>query len=284
MSSLMNKKTFIIFLLTVSGLAVHLNAQPLRTLHEKTFKVNEGELLEIQSDVGDIDIKTWYEKEVYIKIFGDDDAEEDVDFRIEKTSGGVLIDAEKESGWNWGWNNIRLKYEIKVPENFDVDISTGGGNISLLDLNGRALLKTSGGDIYVENTMGNLDAKTSGGDLELYEIAGNINAKTSGGNIDIQSSNGFIDATTSGGNIDVFYNGVNNGIKVTTSGGNINVSVPSDFKADVYLKTSGGRVNCQLEARIKEAGENKFIGTLEGGGPELTCKTSGGNVTVRELK
>ena len=266
-------------LFTLTGFFTSLSAQSLNLIQEKSFDVQQGQLLELQTDVGDIKLRTWDKNEVHIKVYGDHDAEDDVEFYFKKTDRGVVAEAEKEGGWSW-FSNVRMRWEIDVPENFDIDLKTSGGDVVVVDLNGNAVAKTSGGNVEFENVSGEIKAKTSGGNVRLIDITGNIDASTSGGDIKIESSIGKISAKTSGGNVSLDYTGENMGIELGTSGGNVTVTIPDNFKAELYLKTSGGDIECNIEARIKEFRDNKFVGSMNGGGPELTAKTSGGDIRV----
>lgn len=275
-------KNFAITIITLTLLLTQsLSAQSLRLLHEKNYDVQPGKLLEIQSDLGDIKITTWDKDIVSIKVFGDRNAADDVKFYFNQTSNGVLIDAEKRSSWSGWFSRIRVKYEIDVPRNFNLDLKTGGGDILVLDINGEINLKTSGGDITCEEIRGNIVATTSGGDIELINHVGNVDVKTSGGDIDIKTSNGKINATTSGGDITVNYLGENKGINLRTSGGDVVVKIPESLKADLELRTSGGSIKTNIEARIRESSKTKFIGQMNGGGLELYAKTSGGDIRIQ---
>lgn len=268
------------FLLLTFGSLFSISAQSLNLIHDKTFDVTPGQLLEVQTDVGDIKLRTWDRDEVHIRVYGDRDAEEEVDFYFEKTSKGVLVDAEKESSWSSWFGGIRLKYEIDVPQNFNLDMKTAGGDMTVVDLDGEVQLRTSGGDIICDKVNGDLKASTSGGDVQLTKVNGTITASTSGGDVEIRSSNGKVDASTSGGDITLDYEGENQGVELRTSGGDIDVRIPDNFKAEVYLKTSGGSIRYHAEARVEETSKYKFVGTMNGGGPELNAKTSGGDVSV----
>ena len=43
---------------------------------------------------------------------------------------------------------------LNVPMNYNLDVTTGGGNIQIDDLNGRASLTTAGGNIVSGNVVG----------------------------------------------------------------------------------------------------------------------------------
>ncbi|MFH1196836.1 MAG: DUF4097 family beta strand repeat-containing protein [bacterium] len=268
---------------------------------EKTFKVNKGELLKIEIDVGDLKINSWDKDECYIKITGNKNAKEDIEFEVEKTSYGVYIKGEKEDGFfDWS-NNYNVLVEVSLPRDFNTELRTSGGDIHLTDIDGKNELKTSGGDVEIKFITGEINARTSGGDMKLNDIVGftristsggdidvrnlkgDIDASTSGGNVELEVENGKIDASTSGGNVRLTYKGGNKGIDLSTSGGNINVTVPRGFKAHAMLKTSAGEVSCDVSAtKTIKVSSSKFEAELNGGGPNLECRTSGGNIDLIE--
>lgn len=267
-------------LIVVLLFTLTLSAQSLKTLHEKSFDVQPNQLLELETDIGDIKVRTWEKDEVFIKVFGNEKAADKVRFTFKETSNGVLVEAEMKSGWNW-FGNPRLRYEIDLPKNFNVDISTAGGDVLLGDLKGEISMRTSGGDLEIINTVGKVYAKTSGGDVKVRNASGDLELGTSGGDVKIEFSNGSVYAKTSGGDIDLEYRGENYGIELGTSGGDIMVYIPSEFKSDVYLRTSGGDIKTNMEAKIQEVSDDKFIGQMNGGGKELNCRTSGGDIIVK---
>ena len=67
-----------------------------------------------------------------------------------------------------------------------------------------------------------------------------------------------------------------------TSGGDIELSLPSNFSADVQLETLGGDIENNFpNSNITTAKRSKIIGKYNQGGNILHCKTSGGDITVR---
>ena len=272
----------------------------LKTLHEKSFTISSGKNLKLEAASGDVMILTWDKNEVYVKVLGNDKAEEKIDFKFSGNSDEVEILAKKEgSVFNWFSSGIKLKFEIKVPASFNTKVSTAGGDIRLADVKGNNNLKTSGGDVWVKNTAGDLNLSTSGGDINLdktngemsistsggdimcKDFSGSLDASTSGGDIKLFSANAKVSASTSGGDITFEYNGSNQGIELTTSGGDIHLKVPSDFNASAKLYTSGGDIECGLTSNnVKKISSTKFEADLNSGGNTLVCKTSGGDIVV----
>lgn len=266
---------------------------------EKTFNVNSGETLRMEVLGGDILIAAWDKNEVHVKVYANDNAQEKLDFTLEKTSDGVFIKSEKKGSLSWGWNNISTKYEIKAPKEFLLDLKTSGGDIKVEKIDGKKLVKTSGGDIEIFDASGNLDAKTSGGDVTISNLKGdvelstsggdikvtgtlgNVEAATSGGDIELNKTNGKVNAKTSGGDIKVYHNGENNGMELYSSGGDIEIKFSGTVKADLDLYTTGGKVKCGLSGlKIKEMKSNYLEGTVNGGGSLIKAKTTGGDVEV----
>jgi DUF4097 and DUF4098 domain-containing protein YvlB len=235
----------------------------LKVLHEKTFPINPGKQLIVKTTTGDVEVTYWDEAKVYIKILGDDDAEERMSFEFNNDDNLIEIIADKDGSLFSWFSGINLKYEIKVPAKFNVDVSTSGGDIKLGGVNGIAKLHTSGGDIWADRVEGNLDVSTSGGDISL--VCGGTE----------------IVAHTSGGDIDLDYFGPNLGIDLSTSGGDIQVEIPADFNASMKLSTSGGDVNCNLSLNnATKLSGHKIVADLNNGGMDFSAHTSGGDIDV----
>lgn len=273
-----------------------------KVLHEKTFKTSPGKNFELKSSTGEVLVTEWDRDEVYVKISGDEDAEERMKFYFDESEDKIKVTAEKEGSlFGLFTNGIELIYEIKVPSEFNLNLHTAGGDIRLGNVSGYHDLQTSGGDFWIkntngvlkihtsggdvnlDNTAGTLDVSTSGGDIMAIGFEGKLNAETSGGDIKLKGSNSEIYAHTSGGDINVDYAGTNKGIDLSTSGGDITILLPADFDASADLSTSGGDVSCELTMNnTGKISSYKILADLNNGGLPLVAHTSGGNVVVRK--
>jgi len=235
----------------------------LQLIKEKTINISPGKELKVDVSGGDVIVTSWKKSEVEVKIWGNENAMEKMNFSIEGNDELIKVIAERKSSATSWFSSIQLEVEVKVPEQFNVDLNTSGGDIKYGGVEGNARLNTSGGDIWGEKFMGNLKISTSGGDISL--IGGDTR----------------IDAENSGGDIKLDYNGVNRGIDLSTSGGDIEVKLPEKFSASVDLSTSGGDVSCSMDmSNIKKLSGSKLVGDLNGGGEKLSAHTSGGDVSV----
>lgn len=287
---------------------------------KKVFNVKSGGELAIETDMGSITIKTHSSETVEVEIFlkaktdDDEDAQRLFDaFEISYDQSGPDLTIKAEFDGNSGWfgnmlgrskrNKLNAVFNITVPSEYDVDLNTSGGGITVGDLNGLVQANTSGGGLDFGNISGDIDGKTSGGGIVVGKCSGNINVKTSGGGIRIKKCEGKVEAKTSGGGITV--NEVYGPINASTSGGSVYAEINEQFSEDCSLTTSGGGVTVKLKSNInayldaKTSGgsvssalpvkftgkteRSKLKGDINSGGPLLYLRSSGGSINIEKL-
>lgn len=254
-------------------------------IKEQSLATTQGKSLNVKSDCGDVIITTWNKSEAYVKISGNDNAKDKMTFDIKEKNGDIYVTAGKSHGIS-ALNNVSLKIEVNIPEIFNTSVATAGGDLSLANLTGSANLKTTGGDIDIKNINGDVNVKTAGGDIKAESLKGNFAAKTAGGNINFSGSDGSIAAKTAGGDITVKYNGDNKGINLKTSGGNINLYLPENISAKVNLSTSNGDIKSDfsITGDVSKSSKQKITGEIGSGGELISCKTSGGDISMQKIK
>lgn len=268
----------------------------------KAFKTTEGKTLIFEGTGGDIRIYTSDKPEVRLKIYGDQDALEKIEFLYSESSEGIKIKIKRISSiWNFLFSQSYVDYDLIIPKRYNININSSGGDIFLKDLIGGVKIKTSGGDIRLEKIEGNLSVTMRGGDIILREIKGNVKAvttggdiklekiegetygTTTGGNISIQSSNGRVHATTTGGDIYIDYSGVNKGIKASTVGGDINLILDEMIEGYFYLSTIGGEIDNQFSlTKIYSYKSSRVEGELNKPDPRIECTTTGGDISIKK--
>lgn len=227
-----------------------------------------------------------------------------------------------DRSWHlFDWDDDDLQWNIRVPAHYNVDLDTSGGWIDLADiggttkartsggsikagqLRGEANLRTSGGSITVNGATAKLDvytsggsidigdtngpvqAKTSGGSISLGRVAGDVVARTSGGGIKIEDALGSVDASTSGGSITARMSRQPSGdSRLSTSGGRVTVSLAPSIAVDLDARASGGGVTSDVPVTVQGTQEEDALrGAVNGGGPKLVLRTSGGGIRVKSL-
>ncbi|MBN2356428.1 DUF4097 family beta strand repeat protein, partial [candidate division KSB1 bacterium] len=206
----------------------------------KSYQVTQGGNLDIRGVNGDITVASWSKakveinEELTLRVYTRNEAEE-VLKRIERaySQQGNTISVEGES-----LDHTRERaFSIFVPEKFNLDLSTVGGDLEIQDIQGNLEARTAGGDVALKNITGVTQIKTSGGDLDFSHISGQLRAHTSGGDVMLGEMLGECDIKTSGGDIEVTH--ATSRITLHTSGGCITMT---EMEGPVQAHTSGGDV------------------------------------------
>ncbi len=303
----------LLFLVTLLVSPVLLQAKITR-LVEKSFKVQAGGLLKVQTYGGDITVLTGTGNEVKItaKELIDASSEEKADdmvrdlaLMMDQKGDKVFAMAKyhKRGGWIWSSTPVTVSFTVVVPVRYNVELETSGGNIRVASIEGQARLRTSGGDLKLERINGEVDGGTSGGNITLREGTAKVRLSTSGGNIHVERAGGEADLSASGGNITI--ESVRSRVKATTSGGDIKATLEGELTGDCTLTTSGGSVVVTVDniaafdLRARTSGGNVDVegltiaidhgglrksslsGKVNGGGPVLNLGSSGGDIRIR---
>lgn len=284
-------------------LAVLAVAAPLAAAtQEHSFEVAPDGNLHIQTDRGHIEIRTADIDIVTVRAQNADKLE----LEFDHDGDTVRIEGKQpESALGWlnlfNWSDRKQpRFIVTVPRRFNLDLRTGGGPIEVDDLEGTVKARTSGGHMRFGRIDGPVEARTSGGSIDLVSCVGRADVRTSGGHITIDRVDGDVIAKTSGGHIKV--NEVRGAIEAKTSGGMVSATITRQPAADCHLQTSGGHVTVRLAADIAAdvdahtsggrihsdfpvSGElgRHLRSPINGGGPQLNLRTSGGHIHLKKL-
>lgn len=248
-----------------------------RTTESKTFKVKQGGdlIVDVDNAGADIQVRVWDKSEVLIKVDGIRE-EELEDLEIEQSGNTIRVEFYGDDDWG---RSRHMKFILNVPSEFNLDLATSGGDITIDDkIIGRVEARTSGGDVEIDNVDGEVSLRTSGGDVSARNIKGNATMQTAGGDIDVGDVQGELSAQTAGGDIEMGT--VRGDVNARTAGGDI---IAHDVGGDVSATTAGGDVrigNATGEASLKTAGGDI---ELRGGHGEIVAKTAGGDLELEGL-
>jgi hypothetical protein len=296
----------------------------------RNFNVRPGGTITIDADVGDIKVISGAAN-VSIDVIRKartssrsraEDIFKDLDLNFAQEGNDVRIWARYNRHTSWfHWNtDLDVRFVVNVPSQYNVDLSTSGGDIAVSDLNGQvrartsggdvslgringlvdahtsggdvsmagshanATLSTSGGDIKVGDASGSLSVKTSGGSIDIRRAESDLKAHTSGGSIEIGDAGGAIDASSSGGSIRARLSRQPRAdSKLSTSGGGITVHLAPSMALDIDAHTSGGDVASDVPVTILgKQNDSSLNGKLNGGGPKLVLRNSGGDIRLEK--
>jgi hypothetical protein len=300
------------------------------------FNVAPGGTLIVNVDFGSITVGTNAASKVTVDVWRrvgrKNEADEQKflqDYPVQFAQEGATVTVRAQhsgtDGWlRWSWsgrNRNEAKYTIHVPVQFNVQLRTSGGSISVSDLTGhteadtsggglnftrlhgpldgdtsgggiqvadcegKLKIHTSGGGITVIGGSGTLDGDTSGGPVKVKAFQGNTHVGTSGGGITIENVVGEIDGSTSGGGISaVLPSPLLHAVDLSTSGGGVIVRVPETAAFELDAETSGGGVSSELPITVVgNIGHGHLKGAINGGGKTVRLRSSGGGIHVKKL-
>lgn len=161
------------------------------------------------------------------------------------TESGVVLDAKVP--WQALRGRFSVAIEIHIPRRYSMEITSGGGNIDVQDVDGRVSLRSAGGNI----TVGRV------GNRNVAALAARI--ETQGGQISVGDVDGTLHASTAGGHI-----------------------FTGNVTGDASLRTGGGQIYAGriAGAAVFDSGGGSIH--LEGTGASVTANAAGGDVVVRQ--
>ncbi len=294
--------------LTIIALTVVCAISPVSAeteIFENTYRVEPDAVLELDNRNGGVKIEPWDQPGV--KVRAEKKTQhlgklENVEIRV--STGKILRIETVELVEN---PRVSVEYEIKAPASLivswvhtsngairiegvrgDMELKTSNGAIRIKSVRGDMKLKTSNGKIEAKHVNGDLTVKTSSGSIRVSDIHGLVKAENSNGSIEITEALGIRGAKTSNGSIEAEIATVDDSdALIKTSNGSITLYVSPDVKASFDMKTSNGKIKLHDDLEWTLGGgasKRKIKGELGGGGPEITVKTSNGNIDLHALR
>jgi DUF4097 and DUF4098 domain-containing protein YvlB len=298
---------------------------------DRTFNVSPGGKFVLEADRGSVNLTVGNDKELEIKVLrtvtGATESTakelfEDHEVAFSQEGNTVRVKAKFKHPMTHSklWSpKFQVKYEVKLPREFNVEVHTAGGSIAVPDLKGEAELHTAGGSIKVgavqgrvnahtaggsiavEGATGPVTAETAGGGIRVVKTEGEVKASTAGGSIHIEGAKGAVKASTAGGGITA--TGIRHSLDAETSGGSITLALDGSPQEECKVQTTGGgitmvvsdKASLNLDARtvggrvstsipvtvIGEQKSSSLQGTMNGGGKLVKLRTTGGGITIK---
>jgi hypothetical protein len=200
----------------------------------------------------------------------------------EKTGNDVRVKVDCDL-LNDNFKNVSMSFDAELPKDYNADLNTGGGSVSVSSMNGNCKVNTGGGSVKVSDMKSEtIRVNTGGGSVEVKSIStGEVSVNTGGGSIDISDTAKAVNvkANTGGGSITV--EAVKGDTKVNTGGGSIEVK-SSDGK--LHANTGGGSISVAMAkgtTELNTGGGSIEINKVEG---SLSANTGGGGIKAEVVK
>jgi TonB family protein len=195
------------------------------------------------------------------------------------------------------------------------ELTTEGGNITVGKAGSFVAVKTGGGQIDFGEVRGSVHAQTGGGGIRVMYVSGPMDVESSGGSICLTRVSGAVRAETGSGTITAWINpegasgNLPNGMlgsdapakSVSLSGasqlvsgqGDIVVFLPRNLAANIEaIVERGGEHRIEADPALalevaksaQTSGPLRALAALNGGGPLLRLKTTGGKIKLQYLE
>lgn len=134
-------------------------------------------------------------------------------------------------------------WELTIPENLDIQFSSGSGDFEANDMavkisgntgsgnyrwrsvKGDSKINTGSGDISIEDFQGEIDLNTGSGDVEITKAEGDVRANSGSGKIKLSAVKGKLSANVGSGNVtgsDLVLTGTSN---FNSGSGDVNIKL-----------------------------------------------------------
>jgi DUF4097 and DUF4098 domain-containing protein YvlB len=269
------KTTLVLILLLIT---VPLFATEIR----KEFQVQPGKTVDINLKTGgDIEIEGWNKDIVSIQGYLTANHNEDCEIVAEQNAAGVSI----RSHYSGDRDDYNVKGEIKlqVPDRFNVQVESMGGDIRIHGVEGDFDGQTMGGALILSELKGKISLDTMGGKIELTNSDLDGNVSTMGGNVLLENVSGNVKGSSMGGKVIKRGKEISSGqntseVDISSMGGALNVdSAPHGANLD----TMGGNISVRSASdhvRAKTMGGDIQIDSIDGW---VRAETYGGDIVVK---
>ncbi|MDQ3995672.1 MAG: DUF4097 domain-containing protein [Gemmatimonadota bacterium] len=200
---------------------------------------------------GGIAVRGWDRNEILVRAKIQTWAESDAEARRlaagirVRTDEGRIAAEESASGRRSGWS---VSYDVYVPRQSDLDLTTHNGGISVEGVQGRIAVEALNGGVSIRNVRGELRGGTTNGGVMLA-----------------------LDGDR----------WVGDGVDLETTNGGVTIVVPERYNARLETGTVNGGMRVEFPITVQGMVGRRLTTTLGAGGPLIRVRTTNGGVTLK---
>jgi len=270
----------------------------------KSYSVSGRANVRVDTNDGAVQVYTGESKQVEFRVLYEG-------YEINKTlhvdsrqdGDSVQITARVSGHWGFGWSKSRrMKIEVRMPKDADLNINTGDGSVDTQSISGRVKIHTGDGSVRAQSVSGDVDIDTGDGSITLEGAKGEIRLHTGDGHVEARDLDGRVNASSGDGHITIsgrldaldiktgdgsINARVQPGSKVASSwsirtgDGSVDVVLPPDLQANIDASTNDGHISLGIPLTVEGTFKNSEIhGKMNGGGQSLTVHTGDGSIRL----
>ena len=229
-----------------------------RKLH-RTAQLDLAGNLSIDTHNGSITITTWNQPNVDVTAriepaeFGRDEDVEKTDVKVTGSSGSVRIESDySDVPTRLTWFGVQrdlplIHYTISMPATARLTVDAHNASVKVTALRNDVKINTHNGDIDINDFDGGADIESHNGDVHL----------------------GYRNFTKSA--------------RVETHNGGIDFKLPAQARFHVNASGHHMDMSSDFPITVGAMGDSRYVGDVNGGGPELRVSTHNGALKLRKL-
>lgn len=227
--------------------------------------------------------------------------------RIDSQQNGnqVELTVLRKPGISIGFSDKRLRTEVRMPKDADLQVETADGSVNISSVNGNIAIKTTDGSVKAAELAGKIEVRTADGSINVETLAGESSLHSVDGAIGVAHVDGKCEASSADGSIHLAGRFDSLDIKSTDGGvvakvapgstmasawsirtadGSVELALPQDFRANLDASTRAGHISLGLPVAVQgNIGKTEVRGTMNGGGPALAIHTSDGSIHIKSI-
>jgi hypothetical protein len=266
----------LLLVLALIGTPAAVIAQSSKTVSETVALSHEGRVV-VDTYKGSINVTTWDRAEVSIEALIEADENDELveltEVHIDRSGQTLQIATDykkaeraRKSGL-FGTRSLSLPfvhYTIRMPRTAELRIEDYKSDINVADLDADLNLETYKGEVHLDRISGELQIETYKGDVQVTGLDGSLQAETYKGTIEAHFSE-FAGNSS-----------------VDTYRGEIDLTFPerAGFELDADMGRRGD-IDADFDLAALKRGDNRYRGSVLGGGPRLNVETYRGQVQLR---
>lgn len=146
-------------------------------------------------------------------------------------------------------------WTIKIPDNLNVDIRIGGGDVNLEGVSGNIRSNMGAGDFTVSNSHGTIRANTGTGTIRVRDSSGEFQLNTGTGDVSLLQVTGSVNANSGTGDVVMDEATINGTSSLSSGTGQVTLGNQSQLNANISL-------NSGTDDSIIHLTGSQFQGTL----------------------
>jgi len=210
------------------------------------------------------------------------------DITLDSNSGAITLSEVRATGeLNTNTDFGNSTFENGSADSLHTETNSGKVSLSKLKISKQIFVKDDFGDIDLEQAFAaSYDLHTNSGAITVDGVKADLKAHTDFGSIKITNAESVtLDLKTNSGSVE-FTGSLGKGPHTVESDfGEIDLTLPADSKLDADLKTDFGSIKSDLPITVtlngsSNSSSDQIVGSINGGGEQLTVHTKSGGINI----